>query len=40
LNLYKLNINYNKTKLVFGERINRQRNINLKNNRIDVLNES
>ena len=37
---WKLNINYNKTKvLVFGDRVNRQRNIILRNNRIDVLNE-
>ena len=37
---WKLDINYNKTKvLVFADRVNRQRNIIFRNNRIEVLNE-
>ena len=37
---WKLDINYNKTKVLgFGDRGNRQRNIFLRNNRIEVLNE-
>jgi len=37
---WKLDINYDKTKvLVFGDRVNSKRNIILRNNRIEVLNE-
>ena len=39
-NKWKLSINYDKTKVVvFGDKINRQRNIQIKNYHIEVLNE-
>ena len=37
-NIWKLDINFNKTKIiVFGDKFNRQRNINISNHQIEVL---